>query len=87
MSDFGLRGRYVVRITPADIGSRVSVRARTGEDVEGPQFTDTLGTLEYWEDGVLWIRRRDGRLSGVNEGTMVAGKTLPPAPEPRNRRS
>ncbi|MEE8599536.1 hypothetical protein [Euzebya tangerina] len=80
MSDFSLRGRYVVRITPADVGRRVSVRARVGEDAGGPQFTDAVGTLESWSDGILVIRRRDGQRTEVDEVAMVAGKTLPPPP-------
>ncbi len=78
-----LHGRYVVRITAEDVGSRVSVRSRIGEDADGPTFSDTLGVLEEWAHGTLRIRRRDGSLAEVPEATMVAGKTLPPPPEPR----
>ena len=78
-----LGGHHVVRITPADVGSRVSVRARTGEDATGPRFTDALGVLESWQHGVLSIRRRDGDLVEVVEDLVVAGKVLPHPPPPR----
>lgn len=74
--------QYVVRITPDDVGSRVSVRSRTGEDAEGPRFTDALGVLEAWEAGILRIRRRDGEHVEVAEALLVAGKVLP-GPPPR----
>ncbi|MGI9016553.1 MAG: hypothetical protein ACR2HR_05505 [Euzebya sp.] len=82
-----LGGRYVVRITPADVGRRVSIRARTGEDSGGPRFTDTLGVLLSWDEGTLRVRRRDDRVVEVAEVNMVAGKLLPPAPPPRRGRS
>lgn len=76
-------GQYVVRITPDDVGSRVSVRSRTGEDADGPRFTDALGVLEAWHGGVLRIRRRDGELVEVSEALLVAGKVLPHPPPRR----
>lgn len=86
ISQPGLRGRYVVRISPRDVGRRVSVRARIGQDAHGPQFSDTLGVLESWRDGVLCIRRREGTVAEVREASLVAGKTLPPPPDPSSRR-
>lgn len=83
MSGPRMGGRHVVRITPADVGSRVSVRSRIGEDGRGPRYTDALGVLEAWEHGVLRIRRRDGELVEVAESALVAGKTLPPPPPRR----
>ncbi len=86
MTEPRLGGRYVVRISVDDVGSRVSIRCRTGEDADGPAYTDTLGLLERWEDGILSIRRRDGSLAEVAETAMVAGKVLPPAPQRRTPR-
>ncbi len=80
-----LGGRYVVRITPEDVGERVSVRSRIQADDAGPQFTDTLGILESWQSGTLRIRRRDGSLAEVAEPAMVAGRILPPPVERRPR--
>lgn len=81
-----MRARYVIRITPADVGQRVSVRSWLDDAAEresGPAHTDTLGTLESWEDGVLAIRRKDGTLTQVDEASMVAGKVIPEAPSRR----
>lgn len=76
-----LGGRYVVRITPADVGSRVSVRARRDPTAAQPEaHTDAVGLLESWEGGMLQIRRRSGELTGLHEGDLVAGKVIPPAP-------
>lgn len=82
-----LRGRYVIRISPADVGQRVSVRASIGADPDGPRYNDTLGTLESWSGGVLRIRRREGTVAEVAETSVVAGKTLPPRPSARRDRS
>lgn len=84
-----MRARYVVRISPADVGQRVSVRYWLDDAATtqaGPTHSDALGTLEGWEDGMLSIRAKDGSLMEVDEASMVAGKILPPAPEPRQRR-
>jgi hypothetical protein len=72
--------RLVVTVTPADVGERVSLRRRlpTGE------YSDVVGVLESWSDGVLQIRRRTDELVEVPEGIIVAGKVVPPAP-PRPR--
>ena len=53
-----MRARLIVRITPADVGSRVSVRARH----HGPEAStvDVVGVLERWEAGELTLTRRDG---------------------------
>jgi hypothetical protein len=76
-------GRHVVRITSADVGARVSVRAAVGEGADGPRYTDTVGTLESWDHGVLRIRRRDGEVVEVAGPAVVAGKVIPPARPPR----
>ncbi|MEO3782380.1 hypothetical protein ABGB12_03555 [Actinocorallia sp. B10E7] len=64
------------------MGERVSLRRRlqTGE------YSDVVGILESWSDGVLTVRRRDDELVEVPEEIIVAGKVVPPAP-PRRRRS
>jgi len=72
----------VVAVSPADTGSRVSLRRRlqTGE------YSDVVGVLESWDEGVLSVRRRDGELVEVAAESLVAGKVVPPAP-PRRPRS
>ncbi|WP_370325588.1 hypothetical protein [Euzebya sp.] len=87
MSQRRLGPQYVVRITPDDVGQRVTIRARRGEAADGPRFDDTIGHLEAWAHGTLRIRRRDGSLTEVPEAALVAGKVVPPAPAPRRRRT
>ena len=65
---------YAVRISPADVGQRVSVRVRTHTD---PPLTDAVGWLRSWERGRLTIERRNGTLTQVMEDDLVAGKVLP----------
>ncbi|WP_242885417.1 putative acetyltransferase [Actinomadura litoris] len=73
--------RLVVSISGADVGQRVSLRRRlpTGE------YSDVVGVLESWADGLLTVRRRTGELVEVPESTVVAGKVVPPQPPPRRR--
>lgn len=78
-----LRARLVVRITPADVGSRVSVRARVHGAAHGA--TDTLGHLRAWEGGVLVVERGDGSLVRIAEADLLAARPVPPAPVRRPR--
>jgi len=80
-----MRARGVVRITPADVGRRVSVRARIPAEPGEPSTTDTLGQLVSWADGVLVIERRDGTRRSVAEDHLVAARCVPPPPERRPR--
>ncbi|MFD7813755.1 GNAT family N-acetyltransferase [Streptomyces sp. NPDC059785] len=76
-------GRLEVRITAADVGKRVSVR-RVNEDGDtAEKFTDTVGVLTSWDDGVLLITRRGGERVPIPETTLVAGKVVPSAPARR----
>lgn len=81
--EISAKGRLEVRITPADVGKRVSVR-RLGEPGTGPEkFTDTVGVLTSWDGGVLMITRRDGETVRIPQNTLVAGKVVPAAPARR----
>ncbi|MEU5379224.1 GNAT family N-acetyltransferase [Streptomyces sp. NPDC005968] len=73
-------GRLEVRITAADVGKRVSVRRWREHAAEGERFTDTVGVLTSWDDGVLMITRRDGQSVRIAESSLVAGKVVPAAP-------
>jgi N-acetylglutamate synthase len=75
-----VRPGYVVRVRPADVGSRVSVRMISGE-----RYRDVVGDLLGWADGILRIRRRDGSIVDVAENLVVAGKVVPPAAPRRAR--
>jgi ribosomal protein S18 acetylase RimI-like enzyme len=79
-ADFSAGARLEVRITPADVGKRVSVR-QLSEVVDGrPTFTDTVGVLASWDKGVVQITRRTGESVRIAESALVAGKVVPPAP-------
>jgi hypothetical protein len=81
-----VHARYVVRITPADVGQRVSVRARIPAGPGEPSTSDTLGHLRRWEDGILHIERKDGAFAEIAEEDLLAGRVIPPAPPPRRAR-
>jgi N-acetylglutamate synthase len=75
----GPAGRLVVRIGPADVGRRVTVRHRVSPG-EGT-LTDVVGVLDAWtggSDGVLSVRRRDGRVERVPAADMVAARVIAP---------
>ncbi len=76
-------GRLEVRITPADVGKRVSVRRRSAGGGSGAEFTDTVGVLTSWNDGVVAITRKSGESVRILESTLVAGKVVPTAPARR----
>jgi hypothetical protein len=80
-----MKGSYVVRISPADVGERVSVRSRIPAGPGEPSTTDTLGHLRRWQDGALAIERRDGTITEIAETDLLAGRKIPPAPS-RGRR-
>jgi ribosomal protein S18 acetylase RimI-like enzyme len=76
-------GRLEVRITAADVGKRVSVRRLREPGASTEKFTDTVGVLTSWDDGVLRITRRDGQSVRIPESTLVAGKIVPAEPARR----
>jgi ribosomal protein S18 acetylase RimI-like enzyme len=78
--EFTTGGRLEVSITAADVGKRVSVRRLTEAGGDARKFTDTVGVLTSWSDGVLKITRRNGEAVRVAESSLVAGKVVPPAP-------
>ncbi|KOV99014.1 acetyltransferase [Streptomyces sp. NRRL B-1140] len=47
------------------------------------KFTDTVGVLTSWDNGVLLITRRSGESVRIAESALVAGKTVPSAPARR----
>ncbi|MFJ4203617.1 GNAT family N-acetyltransferase [Streptomyces sviceus] len=76
-------GRLVVRISAADVGKRVSVRCLDETGGTGEKFTDTVGVLTSWDDGVLRVTRRDGQSVRIAESALVAGKVVPAEPARR----
>lgn len=73
-----MRARLAVRITPADIGERVTVRARNHEG--DASMIDVVGVLVDWQQATLTIERRDGELRQVRQADLMAGRVIPPAP-------
>ncbi|MBT2477151.1 GNAT family N-acetyltransferase [Streptomyces sp. ISL-94] len=76
-------GLLEVRITPADVGKRVSVRRVEQGPGGTPAFTDTVGVLTSWTEGVLLITQKNGASVHIAESALVAGKVVPPAPARR----
>ncbi|MGW3285759.1 GNAT family N-acetyltransferase [Streptomyces sp. NPDC001002] len=76
-------GRLDVRITAADVGKRVSVRRLNEPGTTQEKFTDTVGVLTSWDDGVLLITRKSGESVHIAESSLVAGKVVPSAPARR----
>ncbi|WP_437041078.1 GNAT family N-acetyltransferase [Streptomyces sp. enrichment culture] len=76
-------GRLEVRVTAADVGKRVSVRSLIEHGAPGEKFTDTVGVLTSWDNGVLLITRKGGESVRIPESALVAGKVVPAAPARR----
>ncbi|WP_436763901.1 putative acetyltransferase [Streptosporangium sp. V21-05] len=74
----GFSARLNITLTPADVGKRVTTRRRVPEG-----FRDAVGELEFWRDGVLGVRRRNGTLVEIDEETLAAAKVVPESPRPR----
>ncbi|GHA81441.1 MULTISPECIES: GNAT family N-acetyltransferase [Streptomyces] len=81
--EFTVGGRLEVRMTPADVGKRVSVRRVADAPDTGAKFTDTVGVLTSWDDGVLSITPKSGDSVRIAEASLVAGKVVPAAPARR----
>ncbi|MET8180470.1 GNAT family N-acetyltransferase [Streptomyces sp. NPDC005336] len=81
--DFTTGGRLEVRITPDDVGKRVSVRLLTGAGARHEKFTDVVGVLTSWTEETLSITRRTGEVVEIAEASLVAGKVVPAAPARR----
>lgn len=79
-------GQLKNRLTASDVGKRVSVRTlvEPAERSAGsPTFTDTVGVLTSWTEGVLQVTPRDGLPVRLAESAVVAAKVVPPTPARR----
>ncbi|MFF5726246.1 GNAT family N-acetyltransferase [[Kitasatospora] papulosa] len=81
--EFTMGGRLEVRITPDDVGKRVSVRRVVDVVGEDAKFTDTVGVLTSWDGDVLSVTTRSGESVRIAESSLVAGKVVPRAPARR----
>lgn len=68
---FGFGARLNITITPSDVGKRVTTRRRVPEG-----FRDAVGELEFWRDGVLGVRKRNGTLVEIDEETLAAARVV-----------
>lgn len=82
-ADFSAGAILKIRITPADVGKRVSVRQLVAITDGHHTFTDTVGVLASWDDGVVCVTRRNGQTVRIPQEALVAGKVVPPAPARR----
>jgi hypothetical protein len=80
-----MRYRYVVRITPADVGKRVVIRWRRPGPGDGEQIADVLGILEEADAQSFAVRTREGKLVVIPAERALAGKLVPPPPARRPR--
>ncbi|GAA3722645.1 hypothetical protein HDA32_000820 [Spinactinospora alkalitolerans] len=67
-------------MTPQDIGRRATLRIKLPDG----RFRDIVGVLETWEGDIIRVRRRDGTVTEVTSGEVVAGRVVPQQP-PRRR--
>jgi GNAT superfamily N-acetyltransferase len=70
----GFTAVYAIRIDPADVGRRVTVRRRLDDGRTG----DVVGVLQSWTKGGLTIQRRNGETVEVDEATLLAAKVVAP---------
>ncbi len=64
----------VVRISPADVGRRVTVR----HQLDAGTLTDVVGRLVSWESGRVQVERRDSAVVDIEARRMVAAKVVAP---------
>ncbi|MBH1935648.1 GNAT family N-acetyltransferase [Streptomyces sp. AV19] len=81
--EFTTGGRLEIRINSGDVGKRVSIRALNDRTRSPERFTDTVGVLDSWENGVLCVTRRNGMTVRIAEDAVVAGKVVPMTPARR----
>ncbi len=76
----GVRARYAQRVTPADVGERVSVRHRADATAEDPRPSDVVGRLLGHDGEVLLIIDRAERLHVIPAAAVLSSKVVPPHP-------
>ncbi|NBO78883.1 MAG: hypothetical protein EBV27_04495, partial [Actinobacteria bacterium] len=66
-----------LRISPSDLGRRVSVR-----HFDGSNLTDTLGILVSWTNdwpkGIIQIEKKDNSIEEIVSGNIFAAKVVEP---------
>jgi N-acetylglutamate synthase len=77
--------RLEVRLTAADVGSRVVIRWRRPATAGGVEVADVLGILEAADTIAFTVRDAAGHVVTVPRERALAGKTVPPPPDRRRR--
>jgi hypothetical protein len=76
-----MRARYIQRLTPDDVGSRVSVRRWVEDGERGMRPSDVVGRLLAWsEDDVITVRTRAGDEVDVYVPEILASRVIPEHP-------
>ena len=76
---------FEVRLTGADVGSRVVIRWRRPAAGGGDEVADVLGILEAADAAAFMVRKASGEVITIPRERALAGKTVPPAPRERRR--
>jgi hypothetical protein len=74
-----VRYRLEVRLSAADVGSRVVIRWRRPAG-NGDEVADVLGVLAAADDVSFIVRKASGELVAIPRERALAGKTVPAAP-------
>jgi N-acetylglutamate synthase len=77
-----VRYRLEVRLSAADVGSRVVIRWRRPAG-DGDEITDALGVLAAADAACFTVRKTSGELVTIPRDRALAGKTVPAAPRRR----
>lgn len=84
-----MRFRYRRRVTPDDVGARVSLRRWIDDPARGRVPSDVVGRLVAWSgDGTLTVERRDGTAVEIPHDDVLASRVVPDrrAPPPGQAR-
>ncbi len=77
----GAHGRYVARVTPGDVGERVSLRHTAGATADDPRPSDLVGRLIAHDGEVLMVVDRAVQLHIVPQGAVLASRVVPAHPK------
>ncbi len=69
-----------MRLTEAEIGSRVVVRWRRPAQGGRDEVADVLGTLMAADGSSVTVRRSSGEVVVIPRDRALAGKVVPPSP-------
>ena len=79
-----MRYRLEVRLSAADVGSRVVIRWRRPAG-DGDEIADVLGVLAAADAASFTVRKVSGELVIIPRDRALAGKTVPAAPRRQRR--